>query len=166
MIGINGLLDGYYFWWCPIFPSHGTFTNPWQVQIQQNCVVLWLPNMRDMRVSTNAKGDFCSRSSATARQQWQWHASEVFWKLRKVHFGKGLRLVNVHKKTNWKDPPFKQGENMGKSTISTGSFSVAMPPVEGHPLSGTLLNGVVWSRHEDSISTWVIKCPHWTSPNH
>ena len=26
MIGINGLLDGYYFWWCPIFPSHGTVT--------------------------------------------------------------------------------------------------------------------------------------------
>ena len=25
------LLDGYYFWWCPIFPSHGTFTNPWSV---------------------------------------------------------------------------------------------------------------------------------------
>ena len=22
------LLDGYYFRWCPIFPSHGTFTNP------------------------------------------------------------------------------------------------------------------------------------------
>ena len=21
MIGINGLLDGYYFWWCPIFPK-------------------------------------------------------------------------------------------------------------------------------------------------
>ena len=34
MIGINGLLDGYYFGWCPIFPSHGTFTNPcrtWEV---------------------------------------------------------------------------------------------------------------------------------------
>ena len=27
-IGINGLLDGYYFRWCPIAPSHGTFTNP------------------------------------------------------------------------------------------------------------------------------------------
>ena len=28
MIGINGLLDGYYFGWCPISPSHGTFNNP------------------------------------------------------------------------------------------------------------------------------------------
>ena len=31
MIGINGLLDGYFFRWCPIFPSHGTFTNPWKL---------------------------------------------------------------------------------------------------------------------------------------
>ena len=30
MIGINGLLDGYYFGWCPIYPSHGTFNNPCQ----------------------------------------------------------------------------------------------------------------------------------------
>ena len=29
MIGINGLLDGYYFRWCPIYPSHGTFNKPW-----------------------------------------------------------------------------------------------------------------------------------------
>ena len=28
MIGINGLLDGYYFGWCPIYPSHGTFNKP------------------------------------------------------------------------------------------------------------------------------------------
>ena len=27
-LGINGLFYGYYFWWCPIAPSHGTFTNP------------------------------------------------------------------------------------------------------------------------------------------
>ena len=27
-LGINGLLDGYYFWWCPIFPFYGTVTNP------------------------------------------------------------------------------------------------------------------------------------------
>ena len=25
--------NGYYFWWCPIAPSHGTFTNPWGHQI-------------------------------------------------------------------------------------------------------------------------------------
>ena len=25
-LGINGLLDGYFFRWCPIFPSHGTVT--------------------------------------------------------------------------------------------------------------------------------------------
>ena len=28
MIGINGLFYGYLFRWCPIFPSHGTVTNP------------------------------------------------------------------------------------------------------------------------------------------
>ena len=27
-VPVYGLLDGYYFRWCPIFPSHGTFTNP------------------------------------------------------------------------------------------------------------------------------------------
>ena len=26
---VYGLLDGYFFRWCPIYPSHGTFTNPW-----------------------------------------------------------------------------------------------------------------------------------------
>ena len=27
--------NGYYFWWCPIFPSHGTFTNPcWWLHVQ------------------------------------------------------------------------------------------------------------------------------------
>ena len=25
---VYGLLDGYFFRWCPIFPSHGTVTNP------------------------------------------------------------------------------------------------------------------------------------------
>ena len=39
MIGINGLLDGYYFGWCPIFPSHGTVTNPCNIprQIELSC---------------------------------------------------------------------------------------------------------------------------------
>ena len=32
-LGINGLLDGYYFWWCPIYPSHGTFNNPWKSEV-------------------------------------------------------------------------------------------------------------------------------------
>ena len=33
---VYGLLDGYYFWWCPIYPSHGTLTNPcwWLVLCQ------------------------------------------------------------------------------------------------------------------------------------
>ena len=26
---VYGLLDGYFFRWCPIFPFYGTFTNPW-----------------------------------------------------------------------------------------------------------------------------------------
>ena len=33
-LGDYGLLDGYFFRWCPIFPSHGTFTNPWNGPIQ------------------------------------------------------------------------------------------------------------------------------------
>ena len=52
MIGINGLLDGYFFRWCPIYPSHGTVTptpgSPW-VQFWESaaskpyCLVVFRP---------------------------------------------------------------------------------------------------------------------------
>ena len=34
-LGINGLLNGYYFRWCPIYPSHGTFNNPWKTGVSK-----------------------------------------------------------------------------------------------------------------------------------
>jgi hypothetical protein len=75
-----------------------------QVQIQQNCVVLWLPNMRDMRVSTNAKGE--NSRSAPQQHCQKWQASELFWKLRKVHFGKDYphkkRTGKIHHLNNGK----------------------------------------------------------------
>ena len=39
-VGINGLLDGYYFRWCPIYPSHGTFNNHWKIMGKSRCQ-LW-----------------------------------------------------------------------------------------------------------------------------
>ena len=38
---VYGLLDGYYFWWCPIFPSHGTFTNPCNWLARSNFCTVW-----------------------------------------------------------------------------------------------------------------------------
>ena len=39
---VYSLLDAYYFWWCPIFPSHGTFTNPWPSWPEKRCPNFWL----------------------------------------------------------------------------------------------------------------------------
>ena len=146
--------------------------------------------MRDMRVSTNAKGENSRSAPQQHCQKWQWHASELFWKLRKVHFGKDYPLVNVHKKRTEKIHHL----NNGKIHYFTGSCSVAMlnyQRVQSPGLQNSQLqrcpkfligescpswgpssewnivepswatsqlvsyqesNGVVWSRHEDSIS--------------
>ena len=81
MIGINGLLDldGYYFRWCPIYPSHGTLTNPCRIAVEINVsrvrrtqsssmsVVKTTP--RKLQVPSFAKVQHWQRASTVASTQ-------------------------------------------------------------------------------------------------
>ena len=134
MIGINGLFYGYYFWWCPIAPSHGTFTNPCRTpDTVEDC---WKTADGFSKMSASV-ARFCCRSGPTSttvltmsKEMGQHNVScftPAFEYKRCCRNGEPQKLLrftlDVNKESAW-DPLLQHVEKAGKFEYAVASHII------------------------------------------